>query len=86
MFDFLYSFNGCVFATALIYLSIWLLKAWYELRFIKFNKLQIISITMLIAGLVCFVYLLSVQMPAIIATFMFVNLLIGSLEAEGGGK
>jgi hypothetical protein len=41
---------------------------------------------MLIAGLVCFVYLLSVQMPAIIATFMFVNLLIGSLEVEGGGK
>ncbi len=81
MFDFLYSFNGCVFTTAILYLSIWLLKSWYDLRFIKFNKLQITSVSVLVGFLIWFVYLLSVQMPGMVATFMFVNLIIGSLEA-----
>jgi drug/metabolite transporter (DMT)-like permease len=83
MVDFLYSFNGCVFITALLYLLIWILKLVHELRFVHIGALRMFALGVLLGFFVYFLFMLSLQAPAIIASFMFVNMIIGALEGEG---
>lgn len=83
MIDFVYSFNGCVFITALLYVLIWVLKVHYELRFIHFGPLRMFALGVLLGFFVYFLYMLSLQAPVLLASFMFVNLIMSTLEGEG---
>ena len=83
MVDFLYSFNGCVFITALLYLLIWILRLAHELRFVHIGALRMFALGVLLGFFVYFLYMLSVQAPVLLASFMFVNLIMSTLEDEG---